>query len=119
MPNNGEVDETGDEVDELILSLRAGKVGNKDAALVAAELSEPPNSDGPDIEAELILANAPIPLSLSGNAAELPELTASIREKGEEGPGNKNEGDTALKFTAPPPSAADVDASANGLLGKK
>ena len=120
LPNNGEVDEAGDEVNELLLSLRAtavGKVGNKDAALVAADLSEPPNNDG--IEAELILANAPMPLSLSENAAELPELTASMREKGEEVLGNKNEGDAALKFTAPPPSAADVDASANGLLGKK
>ena len=142
LPNNGEVDEdaevtfpaAGDEENEPMLSLRAnveGKFGNKDEALVAADPPKPPNNCGFDDEAELTLLNAPMPLSLRANVAELPkeegnrEAPVSKTElpnndaatKGEEGPGNKNEGDVSLKIPAPPP--ADVDAAADGLSGKQ
>jgi len=96
------------------LSLRANaaelpkKEGNREAPVSKMKL---PNEGAATKEATL-----PFPEVENAAAASTP---ASIRAKGEEGPGNKNEGDAPLKIPAPPPNTADDDAAADGLPGKQ
>ena len=98
-------------MNEPTLSLREnadGKVGNKDAAVVAAP--EPPNNGVLNAKAELTPANAPMPLLLGANAAELPK-----KEGNREAPVSKielpNEGAATKEARLPFPGVENAAAA--------